>query len=112
MKRIIFMAFNLFIFLIFATKENDYNQQKSALIDLYNSLDGENWYPCNWKENIIKNESLICDWCQVICSENSSNILSLDLNKNNLSGELNSTISSLPYLNLLDLSNNKIRLKI
>ena len=82
--------------------------EKQALIDMYDSLDGENWSSCKWKKEIFSKDLVICKLCGIICENPFSNIISLNLRENNLKGILPSSIGNLIYLQSLDLSINKM----
>lgn len=100
------------------------NAERSALISIYNSTDGENWNrtwdlemdPRNWFGISVKNGAVI----ELNLSGNAlkgnfpSNLASfpkltkLDLSNNQLSGDVPAGISSLSLLTKLDISNNKL----
>lgn len=76
------------------------NAERSALISLYNSTDGENWNrtwdtandPRNWFGVVVKNGA----------------VTELNLSGNALNGNFPTNITSLTKLTKLDLSNNKL----
>jgi len=76
------------------------NAERSALINIYNSTDGENWNrtwdlekdPRNWFGVAVKNGA----------------VTELNLTGNALSGTFPAFVSSLPKLTKLDLSNNEL----
>jgi len=80
--------------------------EKQALLDLYNATDGDNWANTlagnqPWDTNIP-----VCDWFGVTV-ENET-VTSLELPDNDVTGNLSESIGNLLNINLLDLSNNSI----
>jgi len=78
--------------------------ERDALIDLFNSTNGQ-----NWNNNLfwLGNQCTECSWYGVSCDE-SKHIISLHLYSNNLNGEIPSTIKNLIHLKSLILHNNKL----
>jgi len=118
---------NLFFLLIsnfFFAQWSISNAERSALISIYNSTNGENWNrtwdlekdPRNWFGISVKNGAVI----ELNLSGNAlkgnfpSNLTSfpkltkLDLSNNQLSGDVAVGISSLGLLTKLDISNNRL----
>lgn len=78
-------------------------EQRDALVALYQSTQGENWInQFRWLEGDPCDEQ----WFGVVCSENS--IVELQLGENNLAGSIPHEIGVLTDLNLLSLSRNKL----
>jgi Leucine-rich repeat (LRR) protein len=76
-----------------------------ALVELYNKTNGKNWYGNdNWL-----NEDVIT-WYGIEVVDN--RVIGINLNNNNLSGEIPGSISNLDFLQYLILSDNKIYGKI
>ncbi|MFD2561875.1 leucine-rich repeat domain-containing protein [Aquimarina rubra] len=76
--------------------------EKQALIDLYNSTDGANWTNnTNWLT-----DAPVCDWYGVTVRD--AKIVWLDLNGNNLTGEISDSIYNLEYLEILRLYSNSL----
>jgi len=100
------------------------NAERSALITIYNSTDGDNWNrtwdqekdPRNWFGVVVKNGAVI----ELNLSGNAlsgtfpanisafSKLLKLDLSNNKLSGDVPAGVSSLTALTKLDISNNRL----
>ncbi len=80
--------------------------EKQALLDLYNSTNGDNWTNTlagnqPWDTNIP-----VCDWFGVTVVD--GKITSINLNGNNLVGQISSSINQLIYLEQLYLRTNQI----
>jgi Leucine-rich repeat (LRR) protein len=89
-----------------ATQTDEYTSQKNALLDLYDTTNGVDWRPCNW--NNVSNLE-ICKWCGIVCENNFTNkVIELNLENNNLIGEIIDTIGDLIYLRKIRLSFNHI----
>jgi len=78
-------------------------QEYLALVDLYNSLDGEKWTNV-W--DISNNNLHINKWFGV--STYDGHIVAIDLSTNNLSNSVPDVFGNLPFLNTLNLSSNKL----
>ncbi|MBT6999253.1 MAG: M6 family metalloprotease domain-containing protein, partial [Prolixibacteraceae bacterium] len=78
------------------------NQQDSlVLVKLYNDCDGKNWkYKNNWLEGRLTN------WYGVTVEN--GRVININLESNNLTGEIPDEICSLSNLSSLNLSNNKL----
>ncbi len=83
---------------------NPYNIQREALIDLYNSTNGQNWTN---KTNWLGAPGSECTWYGVGCDGNGQ-VVSLYLQYNNLSGTIPSSITNLSNLQLLYLHGNQL----
>ena len=78
--------------------------EREALIDLYNSTNGDNWsINTNWLGDV----SSECNWFGVICDD-SKHIESLHLFSNNLNGSIPNSIKNLTHLKSLLLHNNNL----
>ena len=73
-----------------------------ALVALYNAAGGESW---NNSAGWLQNNDL-CTWYGVSCVD--GHIATLDLNNNNLSGNLPIEIGGFPYLSTLTLNDNPL----
>ncbi|MCG8310319.1 MAG: leucine-rich repeat domain-containing protein, partial [Cytophagales bacterium] len=96
-----------------APEENDSTIkriEREALIALYNSTDGDNWYGITsgkeWKQNGEFTED-INNWEGVILNEN-GNIINITLESKNLSGPIPIELGNLGSLEILNLRFNKI----
>ena len=77
-------------------------EEKQALIDLYNATDGPNWKNnTNWLT-----DAPVCDWHGVLVDQ--GKVLSLSLNYNNLSGLIPASIGDFPYIEFLSLIGNQL----
>ena len=71
--------------------------ESSALVDFFNSTNGEHWYPTKW--NIANLHSNPCDEPFIICDKNNTHITGLRVNEsNNLTGNIPKSISNLTEL--------------
>jgi len=92
--------------LILQSEESNtsYIAEREALIDIYNSTNGDDWsINTNWLGEIGSE----CTWFGVICDE-SKHVESLHLFSNNLNGSIPSSLINLTYLKSLLLHNNNI----
>lgn len=87
--------------------------ERSALIDLYNSTDGDNWADnSGWKAPPLHTDGFAmpgteCTWYGVTCS-GGSYVIELDLCHNNLVGTIPPSIGYFMYLSYLYLGNNQL----
>jgi len=77
--------------------------QRSALMDFYTHTEGHDWHD-NFGWNT---EEDVCKWFGVACNDEGF-VKTISLRRNNLSGSLTPKLSSLKYLQVLDLSENVI----
>ena len=77
--------------------------ERSALIALYDSTDGNNW---NEKANWLGPAGAECTWFGVVCSGGSVHILSLY--SNNLNGSIPPELGNLTSLRTLSLGDNQL----
>ena len=78
-------------------------QDRAALIALYDSAGGSNWTnSANWKS-----DEAIFEWHGVGADEN-GNVTLLNLSSNNLSGSMPGKLGDLSHLRLLNLKGNKL----
>ena len=81
--------------------------ERNALTEFYNSAQGSEWINNNnWTEPYVGQ----CDWYGVKCRNGST--IKLDLPNNGLSGTLNQNITILRALEVLDLNNNYIKVRL
>ena len=84
-----------------------YESQLNALIDLYDQLDGSNWFPCNWNHSLKVDP--FCQWCGIECGGiNQTEIVKISLPNNNLKGMIPNSIGDLDKMINIDLSTNSI----
>ncbi len=84
---------------------------KTALVALYDSLDGENWKKGGPTDNDLAlrwvSGANHCDWFGVECDA-SGKVISVDLNANKLAGSMPAEVGDLGCLTTLNLDDNKI----
>lgn len=79
--------------------------ERNALRSFYEASRGEGWTEkANWMHPYIRH----CDWHKVSCSDDGE-VTGLNLTGNGLSGTLSKDIADLRYLQILDLSDNDIK---
>ncbi len=102
---IVLIIFTFFSISIFAKNETVILNEKQVLLDLYKSLNGE-----NWNNNFGWNGETNCEpcngWYGVECKK--GKVVKIDLHNNNLSGNLPSTLNQLSSLKELLLGKNNI----
>ncbi len=77
--------------------------ERDALIDLYNSTDGKNWISHgNW----LGAAGTECTWHGVTCDAEDGNVIDIDISSNNLNGAISSSIGNFTQMKTLDLSGN------
>ena len=79
--------------------------ERSALIDLYNSTNGASWTNSLAWNGAAGTE---CGWAGVTCDAGITTVLRVDLHNNNLVGTLPASLGSLSNLTYLDLSLNQL----
>eukprot|EP00984_Skeletonema_dohrnii_P006686 scaffold2378_cov137-Skeletonema_dohrnii-CCMP3373.AAC.9 len=80
--------------------------ERNALSDFYDSAKGADWTNAtNWMDEYIR----YCDWKGVTCDDNKSHVTKLNLTNNGLSGRLSESIGNLTFMEVLDLSDNDIK---
>ncbi|MBF0452606.1 MAG: leucine-rich repeat protein, partial [Candidatus Magnetomorum sp.] len=81
--------------------------ERQALIDLYNSTDGANWYN---SENWLSERGTECSWRGVYCVdiETGKHVKRIVLSNNNLTGEILASIDNLQNLSELELYGNNL----
>jgi Leucine-rich repeat (LRR) protein len=79
-------------------------QERSALQDLYNNVNGVSWRSSsNWTETGSE-----CTWFGVTCDSGQTTVTGLSLSANQLSGSIPSSLGNLTNLQVLDLSFNQL----
>ena len=82
--------------------------ERNALSDLYDSTKGVEWTDrTNWQDEYKS----YCDWKGegVTCNNNTNQLTKLELRNNGLSGRLSTSIGNLHSIEVLDLSDNDIK---
>jgi len=80
--------------------------ERNALKDFYDSSKGGEWTEStNWTDSYMSH----CYWYGIECSEATNNTIRIELPTNGLSGTLSKSISNLSMLEVLDLSDNDIK---
>ena len=83
--------------------------ERNALKDFYDSSKGGEWTEStNWTDSYMNH----CYWYGIECKEGTNNTISIELPTNGLSGTLSKSISSLTSLEVLDLSDNDIKVRL
>ena len=79
--------------------------ERNALSDFYDSANGTRWTNGTlWLDEYTS----YCDWTGVTC-EQGRHVTKLNLTNNGLSGRLSDSIGDLTFIEVLDLSNNEIK---
>jgi hypothetical protein len=88
---------------VYSVKDAD-SDQYEFLTELYDLTSGEMWANnTNW---LVHNENItLCNWYGITCS--GKWVQEIDLSSNGLGGPLPDKWERIPYLDDLDLSNNK-----
>ena len=77
--------------------------ERNALIDLYNSTDGENWLvDLDW----LGEAGTECDWHGVICDSEGNYVMRITLPENNLVGPIPTSTGNLTGLRVFNLQKN------
>ena len=80
--------------------------ERNALNDLYDSTKGAEWTErTNWQDEYQS----YCDWMGGTCNSNTNQLTKLELRNNGLSGKLSASIGNLHSIEVLDLSDNDIK---
>ena len=80
--------------------------ERNALGDFYNLAKGADWTnSLNWMDEY---ESY-CEWHGVSCDDDNNYVMKLELNGNGLSGKLSKIIGTLTAIEVLNLSDNDIK---
>ena len=83
--------------------------ERTALSNLFFLAKGGEWTDTlNWNDEYVSH----CKWHGVICDENETVVIELDLRNNGLSGRLSPSIGNLTSLTKLDLSDNDIKVML
>gem|GEM_PF-3113755 len=86
--------------------------ERTALLELYDATGGAGWTDTsNWSDaggtafNVPGTE---CSWYGVVCNEDGSHVVALNLAGNNLTGSIPSVLANLSSLELINLSSNQL----
>ena len=86
--------------------------ERNVLNDFYELAKGQEWtVSTNWTDPIIDH----CTWFGVTCNDFGDGnvfVTNLTLHNNGLSGRLDPSIAELKYLEILDLSDNDIKVSL
>ena len=100
----LFILFTLFFTRVVAAQNLE--TDRLALLDLYNSTDGDHWINnSGWNKNGVPGESP-CGWFGVYCS--GSRVNEIYLVNNNLTGAIPESITGMTGLRLLNFTNNHL----
>jgi hypothetical protein len=83
-------------------------EERQALIDLYNSTDGDNWTN---NDGWLGESGTECSWIGIYCDDQKKHITSIDFagfSQNNLKGSINESINHLTELTKIQVFSNKI----
>ncbi|MBF0452348.1 MAG: hypothetical protein HQK75_16720, partial [Candidatus Magnetomorum sp.] len=83
--------------------------ERQALVDFYNSTDGENWqYNTNW----LGDRGTECSWWGITCNDDATHVIQMEMRRYNmgnfLGGNIKESFVNLQHLAILDLRVNKI----
>ncbi len=83
--------------------------ERNALSDIYDSASDGEWRDrTNWQHEYAS----YCDWKGVYCDDSTNRVRMLNLHKNGLSGSLSGSIGKLTSIEVLDLSDYDIQVKL
>ena len=86
--------------------------ERNALSDFYDAAKGAEWTDQGNKIDgslWLDEYASYCDWKGVACDHNKSHVTKLQLSNNGLSGRLSEKIGNLTFIEVLDLSDNDIK---
>ncbi len=86
--------------------------ERNALSDFYDLAKGAEWTDQGNKIDgslWLHEYASYCDWKGVACDHNKSHVTKLQLSNNGLSGRLSESIGNLTFIEVLDLSDNDIK---
>jgi hypothetical protein len=83
--------------------------ERNALKDFYDSSKGGEWTESTYWVDPYMNH---CQWYGIECKEGTNNTISIELPTNGLSGTLSKSISNLTLLEVLDLSDNDLKVSV
>jgi Leucine-rich repeat (LRR) protein len=80
--------------------------ERNALSGFYDSAKGPEWTDGSlWLDEYAS----CCDWKGVTCDDDKSHVTKLQLSNNGLSGRLSESIGNLTFIDVLDLSDNDMK---
>ena len=80
--------------------------ERYALVDFYDAAKGAEWTDrSNWIDEYVNH----CDWRGVTCDNITNHVTKLSLRNNGLSGKLSESIGNLSSIEVLDLSDNDMK---
>ncbi len=80
------------------------NEERSDLMKLYDAMGGESWTESgNWGT-----DAPLDDWYGIAVDDSTGRVIAIDLNRNNLSGEVPTEIQYFPHLRVLRLDYNRL----
>jgi len=80
------------------------NEERSDLMKLYDAMGGESWVEsANWGT-----DAPLENWFGIAVDDSTGRVVAIDLNRNNLSGEIPPEIQYFPHLRLLRLDYNRL----
>lgn len=89
------------------TREGEFlacNEERSDLMRLYEAMGGDSWTNSgNWGT-----DDPLADWFGIAVDDSTGRVIAIDLNRNNLSGEIPPEIRYFPHLRLLRLDYNRL----
>jgi len=80
--------------------------ERNALSDFYDKAKGQEWTD---RTNWLDEHASYCDWKGVDCDKDRNHVIELNLRNNGLSGRLSESIGNLTFIEVLDLSDNDIK---
>jgi hypothetical protein len=79
-----------------------------GLMQFYDETNGINWANNNgWSAGASGNDCDVCSWHGIVCNSQ-SRVTAINLSVNNLSGNIDASVTMLPFLNRLNLFSNNL----